>query len=150
MKNNFEVPSSSPLSSIEQERFPKAVNFLKEKAPILANQYRDPNGQLEHCGLLAIDVAKLILEEGGHPTLLSVRGRVVDSVGNRKTLVPKQYKGAITWGGHTVCENKGLIYDPMVGYPVITETYLNEIFTEPVTIRTSVASDKIQEFIDRK
>jgi hypothetical protein len=82
--------------------------------------------------------------------LYAIRGQIVDSVGNRKTITPKQYHGKITWGGHTVCENQGLVYDPMLGKAIPLPQYLEETFTEPVTGEISVSSDKIQGFIDRK
>lgn len=150
MKNSLETSPAARENAIEKISFPKAESFLASKAPRLANQYSDENGQLEHCGLLAIDIARLILEEGGHPNLYAIRGQVVDSVGNRKTLIPKQYHGKITWGGHIICENQGLVYDPMIGRTIPLPQYLEETFTEPVTGEISVPSDKIQDFVDRK
>lgn len=118
MKNSFETSPATKQDTIEKISFPKAESFLASKALVLTNEYRDENRQLEHCGLLAIDIARLILEEGGHPTLYNIYGQIVDSVGNRKALTPKQYHGKITWGGHTICENQGLVYDPMIGRTV--------------------------------
>jgi hypothetical protein len=150
MKNSFETSPLAGQNTIEKMSFPKTESFLASKARTLTNEYKDENGHLEHCGLLAIDVARLILEEGGHPSLYAIRGQIIDSDGNRKTLTPKQYNGKITWGGHTVCENQGIIYDPMVGRAVPLSQYLEETFTEPVTSKIDVPSDKIQDFIDKK
>ncbi len=150
MKNSFETSPAAKQDTFEKMSFPKAESFLVSKALVLANEYGDENGQREHCLLLAIDVAKLILEEGGHPSLYAIRGQIIDSAGNQKILIPKLYNGKITWGGHTVCENQGLVYDPMIGRIVPLLQYLEETFTEPVTGKILVPSDKIQDFIDRK
>jgi hypothetical protein len=149
MKNNFEPSAPVNQNTVERMSFPKAESFLATKARTLSHDYRNEHGQLEHCGLLAMDVARLILQEGGHPSMYSIRGSVIDSVGNRKSLTPKQYNGSIIWGGHTVCENQGLIYDPMVGRPVPLSQYLEETFTEPVTGEVSIPSNKIEDFVRR-
>ena len=147
MKNNNEFLDSSVKA--ETGEYAKVNDYLAKKYGLLVNDYRD--GQYsEHCGLIAMDIARLLLEEGGKPSLYVISGKKIDSVRNTKTLVPKRYEGRVTWGGHTVCESSGLVYDPLHKTPVAFNEYLQTTFTEPVEAKVFVQNDRIQEFLNRK
>lgn len=143
--------SSSHLTSkIEGHVFSKAENYLKEKFVDLENNYRREGSKyVDHCGLIAIEVARLIISEGGQPSLLMIKGRKVDSVGNTESLKPKRYNGEVEWGAHTVCENDNKIYDPMVGKSLSRVEYLETIFLSPVEAKVLVPNKEIDEFIQR-
>ncbi|MBP9771707.1 MAG: hypothetical protein KBD16_02160 [Candidatus Pacebacteria bacterium] len=132
----------NPVSN-EAIRFPKTEEYLKSEFVELSNNYRK-GGHTASCTLVAFDVAGIVLEEGGHPSILSIVGQKVDSI-NTKTIVPKCFEGRITWGAHQVCENEGIVYDPMVGKPLPLETYLQTVFTEPVEAEVRFSTEQIKE-----
>lgn len=145
---NKEKLFTNKESGVETQTFEKAIKYLGNKFPELENDYSNDDGYVEHCGLIAGEVAKLILADGGHPQLLSIRGQKVDSM-NTETLEPKRYAGRVVWGGHTVCENNGVIYDPMIGEPVNKKIYLENTFSKPVVATVLVPQEKMNEFIKR-
>lgn len=106
--------------------------FWDAKTQQLARDYVDQSGKYaEHCGLLAIQIARLLRVEGKTPSILGLTGVKIDSV-NTKPLVPLPYEGRIVWGGHTICVADGIVYDPMLGKPASWESYPQEAFGEDV------------------
>lgn len=133
--------------NFEQIRFQKANEYLKQKYSELENDYKTPDGKYSGaCTSIAADMAKIILEEGGKPYLVSIRGKKVDSI-NTKPIAPARYEGRVVWGGHTVCGVDGIIYDPMIGDPVTEDSYIQTAFLEPVDAEVFVSSEDIEEFI---
>jgi hypothetical protein len=53
----------------------------------------------------------------------------------------------VEWGGHTVCENDGIIYDPMVGDPLPRELYLKNTFLKPAQANISMSSEELEALI---
>lgn len=127
----------APKSTIAPESpvSPSAVEYLEKKFHELDDDYKGA-----HCALIAKQVADLIKTEGGKPKFLSIFGRRLDSI-NTGTMKPKRYQGRVAWGGHTVCESGGYIYDPLVGKPLPREEYLATVFMEPVTADANTMFD---------
>lgn len=134
------------LKKPENPIFSKTQEYLKMKHQELKNDYMSEDGGPEACLLVAVDVAKLILEEGGKPELFAIRGKKVDSV-NTKSISPTQYDGRVEWGGHMVCVNDGIVYDPMVGNPTELSEYLETSFLEPVEATVRISKERIDDFV---
>ncbi len=131
--------------------FPRAEAYLREQFLQLSNDYSKDGKYVESCSLIAVDVAKLILEDGGSPQLLAIRGKIIktDAYIANETLVPRRYKGRVKWGGHTVCECKDIIYDPMVGSPLDRSTYLRDTFQNEVEAKVLVPPEEMAVFVRR-
>ncbi len=130
----------------EEVRFGKTLQYLKDNFSELENDY----GTNHACSLIACDVARLLIAEGGHPQILDIRGRKTDLGGNTEDLIPRRYSGRVTWGGHSVCQNDNLIYDPMIGEPVEKELYLNTTFLNPAEATVYVPNEEMEEFLNPK
>ena len=79
------------LPNAESRETPKTVlDYLCNKHSTIANDYRAPDGRYsEHCGLIAIDIAKLLLAAGRQPYIAKVSEDVREgSVIRSKTLTP--------------------------------------------------------------
>ncbi len=134
--------------SIEQES--SVLSYLAEKNRTLINDYKTPDGNYaESCGLIAIDIARLLLKEAKQPSIMSVNGKRVDNpaIIANEPLVPVQYNGRVKWGGHTVCVCDGLVYDPMIGKPVSIEQYAHEAFGAEIEMKITVTEDRISDFV---
>jgi hypothetical protein len=83
------------------------------------------------CGLIAIDIAAILLKQAGDPVVVGLKGRPMDRAGNSKPLVPKLLEGKVSWSAHLVCVESGLAFDPLVPEPIDFEHYIAETFTEP-------------------
>lgn len=139
MNQGKELPIYSPVT-----------DYLNRKHQILRNDYRTEDGKhAESCTLIACDIAKLFLEGGEKPSLLSVRGELLSDGINNRSLVPKIYKGRIRWGGHVVCTNGETVFDPMVGKPMNKEEYAREVFDGPAVLEEAVPSEFIEEFLQK-
>ena len=144
MKENIIKTNQESLS------FPKTKQYLESKFVELENDYRSSDGiHSESCGLIARDVARLIVSEGGNPEILFIQGKEVDIVHilANEFLEPRRYAGRVSWGGHTVCENENIIYDPLVGIPMDKETYLRTTFLDIAKAEVSISKDKVKDFI---
>lgn len=133
--------------------YPPVMDYLRKKHQTLKKDYRTEDGKYsEHCGLIAIDIAELLLQGGERPSLKSVRGDEVRESGfvHNRSLVPKIYEGRVSWGGHTICAVGDTIFDPMVGEPMNAEDYRREVFTEPVNLEDQVPEEFMKEFIQRR
>jgi hypothetical protein len=124
------------------------LEYLREKHRTLKDDYRTADGKNEICGLVASDVAEILLKEGKNPSIIMVEGKLLqDSFVNTEPLRPVQYKGRVSWGGHVVCICEGLVYDPMMGRPLPIESYGYEAFGTDVRMKTLISEDKIEDFI---
>ena len=132
------------------ERDSLVLKYLADKNRTLINDYRTPDSNYaESCGLIAVDIARMLLQEGKKPSIFSVRGKRVADPGiiANEPLVPVQYGGRVRWGGHTVCVCEGLVYDPMFSEPISVEMYAHEAFGTDIEMKTTVAEDKIADFV---
>jgi len=89
----------------------------------LLNDYRDENGHYSQaCGEIANEVVRKLREDGRKPSIWIVTGI---SIGDARTkeLVPLVYEGRIRWGGHIVCVDEDLVYDPILEKPEPMDSY---------------------------
>ena len=138
------------LLSIESKEFPGTVmNYLQDKHESIINNYRTPNGlSSEHCGLIALDIAKLLLEAGKQPYIAKVSEDIREgSFIHPKMLVPIIYEGKVSWGAHQVCCCDGKALDPMLEAPVFIEDYTKSLFGEDIEMKVLIPYEKIEEFI---
>ena len=134
----------------EINNYPEVLSYLSDKHETLKNDYRTPDNEYsESCSIITCDVAEILINKGANPEIGSITGEVLDSIGNRSSLVPRTYQGRIRWGGHMICVNEGIAYDPMIEKPIKLEEYLKTVFESEVIYTTRVPSDEVQEFIDR-
>ena len=121
--------------------------YLKEKHQHLKNDYRDESGiHVEHCGLIGLDIAKILFDEGYEPKMMVVR-QLVDN--NFVTLVPKLFEGRVKWAAHQVCCCDGLALDPVIGKPIEVEKYTQEMFGKDIPMKETIPFERIEEFINR-
>lgn len=132
--------------------YPLVMDYLSKKHQTLKNDYRTEDGKYsEHCGLISIEIAELLLQEGERPSLNFVRGNEVKESGliHNRPLLPKIYEGRVSWGVHIVCAVGNTILDPMVGKPMNAEDYRREVFTEQVNLEDAIPEEFMEEFIQR-
>ena len=134
------------FNKTERQMFSETLEYLKSKYEKLKDGYVCEEGGAESCILIAVDVARLILKEGGRPEIVSINGKKIDS-SNTKSIFPALYKGRVKWGAHMVCVNEGIVYDPMVGYPLELSEYLDTVFSEPVDSVVRIPQERIVDFV---
>ena len=128
----------------------KLNNYMEKLHSTLINDYSTPCGKYsESCSLIAIEIARIILEIGKKPYLAKFNGELVDSI-NTKILVPKQFGGRVTWGGHIVCCVGNLVYDPMISVsPIDVKDYCKNTFEDKVNIGVFIPVEQIEKFVNR-
>jgi hypothetical protein len=139
-------------NSREEKPQSPVLGYLEDRNKILLNDYHTPDGNYaESCGLIAADIAKMLIKDGKKPTIVSIAGKRINDpyIIANETLEPKQYEGRVSWAGHTVCVCEGLVYDPMIGKPLPIGEYAHEAFGNDVEMKTIVTEDKIEEFVNR-
>ena len=139
-------------SNDRKELVSPVLGYLSEKSKTLLNDYRTPDGNYsKSCSLIAVDIAKMLLEEGKRPEIVSITGKRIDNpnIIVHEPLKPVQYEGRVSWGGHTVCVCDGLVYDPMIGRPLPIEEYAHKAFGADVEMSTVVPENKIEKFVNR-
>lgn len=134
-------------NKLENQDFSDVLDYLDLKYKSLTNNYSEDGIYREHCGLIATDIAKLFMNKGLKPELFSVRGQIVDKVGNSESIRPKRYNGQVTWGGHTVCVLDGIVYDPIIGKPIPIELYKMTAFEKEVRMYVQIEANKMEEFV---
>jgi len=136
-------------NNIENPGFVKTIEYLKKRFTELDNNYKLPdNKHAESCLNIAVEVAGLLISEGGKPYIIAIDGKKIDSI-NTEAISPARYEGKVEWGRHLVCANDGIVYDPMIGEPVALEEYVQSAFTKPVDATVRVAQDAMEEFLSR-
>ena len=101
------------------------VKLPDEKRRQFAHNY-DAN-----CLKIARDIAGLLIAGKSQP-FIACRHKEEDRVEGRfhYPLMPKKYKGRVTWTIHYVCCCDGMVYDPMLEEPVRIEQYSMAVFGE--------------------
>lgn len=126
------------------------LDYLERMHEFMIDDYTKPKkgGIKAHCGLIAYDIARKLLNDGKQPVIIQVLGKIIDDVGNRKAIFPKQLK-EISWGGHQACLVEGLVYDPMIGKPLKLEDYFDIAFEGEVEYQVVIPFSEIEEFVKR-
>jgi hypothetical protein len=127
------------------------LDYIANKQKTLVNDYRTPDNQYsESCGFIAIHIAKILLAEGKNPHIMLIRGKVIDSIGNRESIIPKPYNGRIMWEAHQVCCVDGNAYDPMISRePLAISDYSRMAFTGDIDMEILIGQDEIRALINR-
>jgi hypothetical protein len=142
----------SQAEIIDDKRVPKtASEYLKIKHESIANDYRTLDSKhSDSCGLIAVDIAKLLLQEGKRPYIMKISEDIHERGGiHVKELSPKIYKGRVTWGAHQVCCCDRMAYDPIIGSPIDIKKYSKTVFGEDINMEISIPQDEIEEFVNR-
>ena len=136
----------------ESKEIPKTVlDYLRDKHETIINDYKTPNGQYaESCSLIAIDIAKLLLQAGRKPYIAGISEKI-HKAGfiQPKTLAPTIYKDRITWGAHQVCCCDGQAFDPILKTPIAIEDYIKTVFGEDIKMEVLIPPEQVEEFISR-
>jgi len=125
--------------------------YVRTKHEMLKNDYQTPDREhVESCTLIACEIADLLIKKGKCPSIYQVKGELVGgSKYNRETLVPKQYGGRVRWGGHIVCVENNIVYDPMLPEPTPINTYKRQAFRGKIHLTEEIPPEKILEFLSR-
>src|SRR5665213_198591 len=99
------------------------------------------------CGVVAFDIAKILLGDDLRPTIVGLEGPPINSVGDRRRIVPKVFNGTVGWGSHLVCVHEELALDPIIGEPMDFATYLEEAFTERPESTRTFHQEEFDQFI---
>ena len=128
-----------------------SAEYVRAKHETLKNNYETPNREhVESCTLIACDIADLLIKKRKNPSIYRVEGELVSgSKYNRQTLVPKKYGGRVRWGGHIVCVENNIVYDPMLPEPVPLSTYRKQAFEGKVHLTEEIPPEEIPEFLSR-
>lgn len=105
------------------------LEYLARMNDSLNNNYRTPNGRFaESCLHIAGEVAKRLISEGKRPSINFVGRIVEDGKVDKPMLLPKRYHGNVQWACHlfAVCDNQ--VWDPMIGQPVLMDSYVDLAF----------------------
>ena len=136
------------------EREPKIFEIHEIKAPktskFLATEHERLKEKYTHCGLIADNVARLLLEDGLTPQIEIVYEEVRDGNGNTvvKSFLPEIYRGKMDpWHGHTVCCTESHVFDPIIGRPVLKPEYSRLAFGENIKMKPSVPPEKIKKHL---
>lgn len=147
INNELQYKHKSPESP--NTYMPEVNYYLQRMSNILVDNYKI-NGRPAECARIAIDIAKIIISKGGNPQIINIKSKIINPETRQpKNIVPRRYvnSGQVRWIDHTVCENNGLIYDPLIGFPISKENYLISTFTEPVIFTIDFTSEQTKTFI---
>lgn len=136
----------------EKEFVPVSVEeYLRKKHSTLINNYRTPDGKYsESCLLIAIDIAKLLIEAGRNPYIMIVQQNVRErGYITLKELVPRLYRGRVTWFTHLVCCCDGYVYDPILRIPLGIEIndYCKIVFGKDIDMKIKIPCHEMKDFI---
>lgn len=145
-------PVDSAAFAVTQDPPAAVLEYFARRHAHLREGYRDEDGYMAACSLVAFDVAEELLAAGRLPQLLSVRGIPIRMGGwiGSETLVPLPFRGSIEWGGHVVCECDGLAYDPMLARPVPVAEYAESAFGAVINLFLVFTTDEILETLRRE
>jgi hypothetical protein len=138
MPSNFEQSLKVPES---------VINYLHDKHETIVNDYKNSEGEVENCALIALDVADLLVAVGQEPYVVRLIGNNVVEGGftRAKNLTPKIFEGRVSWEAHLVCVCNGLVFDPMLGQAVNLESYAKEVFGEDVKTKILLSPEITRE-----
>lgn len=134
----------------ESTELPASVlEYLQTKHSTVIIEYRTPDGRFsEHCGMIALEIAKILITAGRKPHIALVSEDVHEGgFVKTKDLVPKAFGNKVTWGAHWVCVCDGYALDPILGVPVLIEHYTQSVFGESIKTVNLLTYEKILEFI---
>jgi hypothetical protein len=141
---------SNSESSIKISK--KVTDYISKKHQTIVNDYKTPDGRYsEHCGLVALEVANLLIKDGYEPYIMKI-GAIVKENGFvcSKKLTPKIYEGRVSWGAHQVCSCGGLAFDPILDKPVSMKNYTKEVFGENIKTEILFSTKEIKEIINKQ
>jgi len=102
-------------------------DYLSAKQQELGRRYR------ADCGEIAKQVAELLKSTGEDPYLIALHGTLKNpNTNSRWPLIPAAYSNQlrpVKFDGHYVCAASEITYDPIIGYPLPVEEYLDRAFT---------------------
>lgn len=102
------------------------------------------------CGLISIDLAKLLLETGNDPQIMGLKGQPIDTMGSTSPIVVASFEGKIRWGAHLVCISDGLAFDPIVPEPIDFTTYLDEAFIARPEIGRRFHGKELKQLVSQR
>lgn len=128
-----------------------AVEYIKVKHETLKNNYLMPDGAYtEHCGFIALEISKLLIQENKRPRVILISGATIkNGILEHTLLSPKQFNGEVKWGAHQVCFCNGYVYDPILNKPIQgLNNYLIEVFGQRIKTTVAFGYKAIKEMID--
>lgn len=120
------------------------LRYLDEKRRILATDYPS------NCLTIARDIARLLVEEGKRPFIAHLYK--VEQRGENMfhyPLMPKKYRGRVTWTTHYVCCCEESVYDPMFETEICINQYSEIAFGEDFPMEIFVSEAEIDAYLNR-
>lgn len=119
--------------------------YFRSQSAVLAER------RLWNCLAAAETLAALLLEEGRSPWIgrlrkTEARGDAVFHV----PLMPRRFRGAVTWNTHYVCVDRDIVYDPAALRPLPLRRYSQEVFGQEIPIETFVAEVDLVSYLKSK
>ncbi len=127
-------------------------DYLRSKHQEVIHDYKDASGRYsQSCGLIAVDLARLLLAQGAIPSILVISQEVEENGSIcPKRLSPLIFEGRVSWYAHQVCCCDNLIYDPILEAPIPTELYTQAVFGEVIPVRKLIPEEEIRRFVSRR
>ncbi len=94
------------------------------------------------CTCLAYEVAKRLLDEEKMPALY----RIGDQRFPRVVFAPLRFPEKI-WLYHDVCMVDGVVWDPMMGQPLLLDEYFTKAFGASLQIEERVSATMLQRYL---
>jgi len=128
----------------------KILEYLNREEQALAMDYVDFTGKnIASCTALAVDAARILIKEGKKPCLMYCSSKDIKDNNTGSLLCPLRYKDKISWRAHVACACNGYIYDPMLGQPILIETYPQIAFGVDIKMKQLVSETNMTDFIRR-
>ena len=102
------------------------------------------------CLVIARELAKRMINEGKQP-YIAMLVRFEQRGENRYygPIIPKKYKGKITWTRHYVCCCNSEVYDPMLEKPVCIDKYSRLAFGIKIPMETFIPATGMQDYLNQ-
>lgn len=134
LKTNEPAPAEKDLYFADVSEF-----MIQKRVELLNNDYRAA------CGLIAWEIAEMFIAAGESPTTIFFSKDINDGIViTSEPLFPLIFQGRVKWGSHEVAVNRGLVYDPILGYPVRINEYSQLVFGKEIPWSDGLTADYIK------
>lgn len=126
------------------------LDFLRAKHEVIKDAYlMEDRVHGQSCGLIALEVARCLRDEGKEAVIMEVSIREPD--GAWGIIRPLAYRHRNTeWTSHQVCCYEDLALDPIIGQPVPIAIYAERVFGENIAMNVLVTKDEVQQMLASK
>ncbi|HET7673549.1 MAG TPA: hypothetical protein VFK11_03500 [Candidatus Saccharimonadales bacterium] len=126
---------------------------LGEYVGKIQHEIKKMEGYPFSCGLIAIDIAKILRDSTDDIedlTVVDLRGKGAENSSVRPPLVPKRFGGVVKWGAHLICVGDETAFDPILDEPAPFDAYMDETFTAKPDVFQTFEGLELEELIARR